>query len=197
MKDKEGRILSSRTLYKKSKNRAYTVLLEFFVFLLHCVGHVPSHYVRRFFYRAGGMVIGEGSTLHMGARFYNPANITVGRDTIIGEGAILDGRNRITIGDHVDIATGVMIYNSWHDVEDPTFAALSEPVIIHDYVFIGPRVIVLPGVTIGKGAIVAAGSVVTKDVQPYELVGGIPAKFIRERKLKDLHYKLGRAAWFR
>ena len=69
--------------------------------------------------------------------------------------------------------------------------------IIDDYVFIGPRAIILPGVTIGRGAVVAAGAVVTKSVAPFEVVGGVPAQKISERKLKDPTYRLGRAAWFR
>jgi len=67
---------------------------------------------------------------------------------------------------------------------------------IEDYVFIGPRVIIQPGVKIGYGAIVAAGAVVTKDVLPYSIVGGVPANIIGERKLKNLHYRLGRARLF-
>jgi len=64
-------------------------------------------------------------------------------------------------------------------------------------VFIGPRAIILPGVTVGKGAVVAAGAVVTKDIPDFSIVGGVPAQIIGERKTKDLHYKLGRARWFR
>ena len=80
---------------------------------------------------------------------------------------------------------------------DPGFRAIAQPVIIEDYVFIGPRAIILPGVTLGKGAVVAAGAVVTKDVEPFSIVGGVPAKVIGEREPKELHYRLGRAAWFR
>ena len=101
------------------------------------------------------------------------------------------------IGNHVDIATDVMIYNSEHNVESDYFQAEDRPVIIEDYVFIGPRAIILPGVKIGKGAIIAAGAVVTKEVAPYAIVGGVPAKIIGERKNKNLNYKLGRARWFR
>ncbi len=197
MRDKSGKELSASEVLFKGTSRVSTVLLEFEVFLLHIIGFVPFHTVRRFFYRIAGMKIGSGSAIHMGARFYNPANISIGKDSIIGEGVILDGRNTLTIGNHVDLATDVMVYNAWHDVEDPNFSALNEPVEINDYVFIGPRAIVLPGVKIGKGAVVAAGSVVTKDVSQYEIVGGVPAKLIKERGLKELSYKLGRAAWFR
>lgn len=181
--------------------RIKTVLLEFEVFVLHIVGFIPSHHIRRLFYRLGGIKIGWGSTLHMGARFYNPWGIEVGKDSIIGEGVVLDGRDRLTIGDHVDIASEVMIYNSEHNINSENFAKPEEvvkaPVTIEDYVFIGPRAIILPGVNIKRGAVVGAGAVVTKDVEEFQIVGGVPAKIIGERKLKDLNYKLGRAAWFR
>jgi acetyltransferase-like isoleucine patch superfamily enzyme len=110
---------------------------------------------------------------------------------------VLDGRDSIRIGDHVELASEVMIYNSEHDVHSETFEAISEPVVIGDYVFIGPRSIILPGVTVGDGAIVGAGAVVTKDVEPFTIVGGVPAKIIGKRKLTKPKYRLGRARWFR
>ena len=177
--------------------RINTIILEFIVMKLHFVGYVPSHHFRRFFYRLCGVKIGNGSTIHMGARFYNPGNIEIGNDSIIGEGAVLDGRDKLIIGDHVDIASEVMIYNSEHDVQSGDFEAKTAPVEISDCVFIGPRAIILPGVKIGKGAVVGAGAVVTKDTESFTIVGGVPAKNIGERKIKDLNYKLGRAAWFR
>lgn len=194
MKDKT---LTFEKFSEKAINRISTVLLEFQVFLLHIVGNLPSHHVRRFFYRLAGVEIGKGSTIHTGARFYNPANIKIGDDTIIGENAVLDGRDKLIIGSHVDIATDVMLYNSEHDVESDNFRAIHKPVMLEDYIFIGPRAIILPGVTIGRGAVIAAGAVVTKDVDAFQIVAGIPAKVIGDRSHKELHYKLGRAAWFR
>ena len=73
---------------------------------------------------------------------------------------------------------------------------VSSPVEIGDFVFIGPRAIILPGVKIGRGAVVAAGAVVTKDVSEYMVVGGVPAEVIGERGVKDLNYRLGRARLF-
>lgn len=166
-------------------------------FLLWGVAFVPSHYFRKFFYRLFGMRIGRGSSIHMAISVYNCGGISIGNDSIIGEWCTLDGRDKLTIGDHVDIATGVMIYNSQHDINDPDFKAISAPVEIGDYVFIGPRAIILPGIKVGRGAVVGAGAVVTKDVAEFTVVGGVPAKLIAERKDRDLHYKLGRAAWFR
>ena len=176
--------------------RLYTILTEFVNLILRIVGFIPSHHVRRFFYRISGVKIGKGSAIHMGAVFYDPKNITIGEDSIIGEGAVLDGRDKLSIGSHVDIASEVMIYNCEHDVQSPDFKAVCAPVEIGDYVFIGPRAIILPGVKIKKGAIVGAGAVVTKDVEEFSIVGGVPARPIKER-IKDLNYKLGRAAWFR
>lgn len=201
MRDKTGRELSVSEVINKILYRLASILLEFEVFVLHLVGNVPSHHVRRFFYRLGGVKIGKGSALHMGIRFYNPQNIEIEKDSIIGEGTVLDGRGKLTIGNHVDIATEVMIYNAEHDVNAEHFAAIEsvavDSVIIEDYVFIGARAIILPGVTIRRGAVVGAGAVVTKDVEEFTIVGGAPAKLIGERKDKNPHYKLGRAAWFR
>lgn len=182
---------------KKIIRRINTIIVELEVFILHLAGLIPSHFIRRFFYRLGGIKIGKGSTLHMGTRFYNPCNIVIGEDSIIGEDAVLDGRDKLIIGNHVDIATGVMIYNAEHDINDPAFRAVNAPVFIEDHVFVGPRAIILPGVTINKGAVVGAGAVVTKDVGEYVIVGGVPAKQIGVRELKNLNYKLGRASWFR
>ncbi|QQG40433.1 MAG: acyltransferase [Candidatus Levyibacteriota bacterium] len=176
--------------------RINTIILEFEVMVLHIVGYVPSHYIRRFFYRLSGIKIGRGSTIHTGARFYNPRNIRIGDDSIIGEGVVLDGRGKLTIGNHVAFATDVMVYNCQHDIHDSNFSPVCGVVIIEDYVFIGPRAIILPGIRVKKGAIVAAGAVVTKDVEESTIVGGVPAQAIGKRN-GELSYRLGRAAWFR
>lgn len=201
MQDKTGKELSSQELLYKGFKRTSSIFLEFEVYLLHLIGCIPLHHVRRFFYRLSGMKIGSGSTVHMGTVFFDPRNISIGNDTIVGEGALLDGRAKLAIGDHVDIATDVMIYNSEHNVHAEHFAAaegvVEAPVVIDDYVFIGPRVIILPGVRIGRGAVIGAGAVVTKNIDAGMIVGGIPAKVIGERNVQNLHYKLGRARWFR
>lgn len=177
--------------------RISTVWNEYVNMKLRIVGYIPFHHFRRIMYRLFGMKIGSGSAIHMFASFYDVRNIKIGQDTIIGEWAVLDGRAPLTIGDHVATATGVMIYNGEHDINDEDFKAKFEPVVIEDYVFIGPRAIILPGVTIKKGAVVAAGAVVTKDVDEFTVVGGVPARPIAERSNKNPSYRLGRAAWFR
>lgn len=196
--------MSDLSFSAKVIRRIDTIILEFVTgFLWWGVGFVPFHHVRRFFYRLFGMRIGTGSTIHMMARIYDPRHIVIGEDTIIGERATLDGRKQLPnsqgglkIGNHVDIASEVMIWTSQHDIDSEDFHAIEAKVVIEDYVFIGPRAIILPGVTIGRGAVIAAGAVVTKNVPPMTIVGGTPAKEIRKRTTKELKYRLGRARWF-
>jgi maltose O-acetyltransferase len=193
-----------KTLSAKVANRLQTVWLELVTgFLWWGVGWIPSHHLRRFFYRWTGMKIGQGSSLHMMARIYDPRHIIIGDDTIIGEKCSLDGRKQLAdshggleIGNHVDIASEVMIWTSEHDLKSERWLAKEEKVIIEDYVFIGPRAIILPGVTIGRGAVIAAGAVVTKSVPELAIVAGVPAKQIATRPLSQLNYRLGRARLF-
>ena len=196
-KDKTGKQLTTSEAMGKIAKRLYKVVVEIEVFILHIVGCIPIHSFRKFVYYLAGIRIGSGSTIHTGARFYDPKHISIGDDSIIGEEVVFDGRNKISIGNHVDVASQVMIYNSQHNIHSEDFEAQSGPVVIEDYVFIGPRAIILPGVTVGKGAIVGAGAVVTKDVAPFTIVGGVPAQVIGERKNKNPHYVLGRADLFR
>ncbi len=194
--DKDGNKLPFSTSFKKIFTRFYNYALDLELFLLWIIGYIPSHVIRKLFYLLSGIKMGKGSTLHMGARFYMPKNISIGQGTIVGDHAFIDGRAMVKIGKHSDIASQIMIYNSEHDLSDPTFVATEEPVSIGDYCFIGPRVIIMPGVTVGDGAVIAGGAVVTKDVPAGAIVGGVPAKVIGERPLKQFRYKLGRPRLF-
>lgn len=163
---------------------------------LSFVACVPSHLFRRVFFSLSGVKMGKNSTIHVGAKFYAPRGVSIGEGTLVGDHAVLDGRAPLRIGNHVDIASQVMIYNFEHDVNSEDFKPVGGKVTVGDYVFLGPRSIILPGVTIGEGAVVAAGAVVTKDVPSRAIVGGVPAKVIGEREQKDFHYRLGRPRLF-
>lgn len=197
LKDRTGKKLTSSEIMHKASSRSFAILSELGILIVHVAGLIPSHHMRRFMYRIAGMRIGKGSTIHMMATFQNPANISIGEDSIVGEKAFLDGRGKLSIGNHVAIASEVMIYNAEHDINHDHFVPVIEEVIIDDYVFIGPRAVLLPGIRIGKGAVIAAGAVVTKDVPPMTLVGGVPAKPIAQRKISEPSYRIGRASWFR
>lgn len=162
---------------------------NFLIFLLTLVGYVPIHQLRKFMYRLSGIKIGRQTGFHWRTRFYRPWNLRIGRNSIIGNDAMLDARNGITIGDNVSLSMGVWIWTMEHDPQDSYYRAKGGPVVIEDYVWVSCRAVILPNVTIGKGAVVAAGAVVNKDVPPFAIVGGVPAKVIGERT-KDLRYTL-------
>lgn len=195
--DKHGNPLTVSAASQKAVIRMVNWIIDFELMILHAVSeHCPSRMIRHTLFQMAGVKIGRGSVVHMGVRFFMPGGVIIGEDSIVGFRTFLDGRKSLKIGSHVDIASEVMIYNSEHSLESDKFEATEEPVEIGDYTFIGPRAIILPGVKVGRGAIVAAGAVVTRDVPEFAIVGGVPAKVIGERKQKDLHYKLGRARLF-
>ncbi len=195
-KDKMGRKLPASAGIKKIFNRFLSYFIDLELFFLRLVGVVPLHSLRILIYKLDGVKIGRKVHIHMGTQFFDPTKIEIGEGTIIGQNAFLDGRDKLTIGKHVDIASDVLIYNSEHDINSDDFRPIHSPVEIGDYVFIGPRAIILPGVKIGKGAVIAAGAVVTKDIGEFEIAGGVPAKVIGERKNKEPNYVLGRSRLF-
>ncbi|HEX8923872.1 MAG TPA: acyltransferase [Patescibacteria group bacterium] len=190
-----GKPVTLGNLPSKALNRALTIGTEFWLLVLRIVGFVPIHTVRKLIYILSGINMPFDSTIHMGANFFYPAGVTIGHDTIVGDHAFLDGRAPLKIGNHVGIASQVLIYNDEHDINSPDYGNSYGPVTVGDYVFIGPRAIILPGVTIGKGAVVAAGAVVTKNIPEFEIWGGVPAKKISDRS-KNINYRLGRAMLF-
>ena len=106
--------------------------------------------------------------------------LTIGDNTFINCGCAISARNLISIGKNCQIATGVvMMDNDFHGTEDRDKIEEPTPIIIEDNVWLATRVIVLKGVTIGKGSTVASGAVVTKDIPPYSIAAGVPAKVIK------------------
>jgi len=197
LKDKYGRKLSASQIVDKITVRLYSIFEELVIFIIHTLSSFPSHSLRKLLYLLIGIKIAQGSAVHRGLTLYTLGKIKIGQDSIIGEKATLDGRGSLIIGNHVDIASEVMVYTAQHQINHPDFSAETKPVVIEDYVFVGPRAIILPGVTVGKGAIIGAGAVVTKNVASGQIVAGVPAKEIGKRTLTNFHYSLGRAKLFR
>jgi acetyltransferase-like isoleucine patch superfamily enzyme len=159
-----------------------SILSHLSLFIATMVGYFPSHTIRLFSYRRLLRVkIPQNSIIYWRCRFFKPWGVAIGQNSIIGNDAFLDGRKGLFIGNNVNIAGEVRIYTMEHDITSPTFEGVGSPVYIRDWVYVGTRVTILPGVTIGEGAVVASGAVVTKDVAPWTLVGGVPARFIKNR----------------
>lgn len=151
--------------------------------------------LRKWYLRCFGIKIGKKSSIHRGCRFFHVGKFKMGNDSVINFGCYLDNRRGIKIGDNVGIAHNTKIYSLGHDMESPKFETKGAQVIIKDNAFIFSNALIMPGVTIGEGAIVLAGSVVTKDVEPWTIVGGNPAKLIKMRKQK-IAYLQNYNYWF-
>jgi maltose O-acetyltransferase len=154
------------------------------------VSRIPSHVIRLFFYRSClGLEIGTNSNIFMDVWFDSKKNLNMGKNSVINQKCRLDNRGRITIGENVSISSEVCILTADHDLQSCDFTGRICPVTIEDYVFIGTRAMILPGVTLSKGCAVAAGAVVTKSVPPFTIVAGVPAKPIGIRPT-NLQYRL-------
>lgn len=166
---------------------------SFTSYYLYRVSQTPSHHVRNFIYRhVCSMKLADKAIVYFGAEIREPQNIEIGKGSVIGDKSILDGRNGIIIGENVVFASNVSIWTEQHDHRDPWFRVETQqknPVIIGNRAWIGPNSIILHSVHIGEGAVVAAGAVVTHDVEPFTIVAGIPAKRIGERN-HDLRYEM-------
>ena len=175
---------------KRTISSLYWIGYDLIDFVAEMVGLIPSHLLRQFAYKyALGMRVGHKSSIHRCCRIYRPSAVIVGNHSVINRGVLLDGRMGVRIGANVSISEGVAIITLEHDPNSPNFASRGATVSIADRVFIGAHAIILPGVTVGEGAVVAAGAVVTHDVPPYTIVGGVPSRTIGER-CRDLTYTL-------
>ena len=159
-------------------------------YLAILTGKIPSHFIRNFCYKVlFGMQLEKGVTIYGGTSLRSPWRISIGENSIVGEGSLLDGRGQLTIGENVNIGSGVWLWTMEHDLNDPSFTATSGSIFIDDFAWISSRVTILPKVSVGRGAVVAAGAVVTKDVPPFTIVGGVPAKIIGKRN-EEVNYSL-------
>jgi acetyltransferase-like isoleucine patch superfamily enzyme len=154
----------------------------------------PSQTIRKAFLRIKGATIHNDVRIFGGCEFRSPKGLIIEKGSTIGHRTILDSREGLKIGSNVVISTEVMIWTLHHDYNDVNFKTIGGKVSINDYAWLCSRCIILPGVNIGEGAVIATGAVVTKDVDAYTIVGGIPAKKIgiRNSNLKYVpsNYKL-------
>ena len=165
----------------------------------HVISTVPSFAVRHTWYtRYVGLQLDDEARIHLGCFIwhYSPGRVRqvgsrIGARTWINRSCCLDLRGGLDIGADVSVSPEVMILTSGHDVHSSGFELTDARVVIGDHVFIGSRAMVMAGVTIGRGAVVAAGAVVTTDVEPFTIVGGVPARPIGMREPSATHYRMG------
>lgn len=155
-------------------------------FVIFQIATIPSLHIRKWLYKGLGVKMGKNVTIHFRTELRCPERLSLGDGTIIGDNAILDARRGLTLGKNVNLSSNVSIYTLQHDHRAPDFSCPAEDKVdfavkIDDRAWLGSNVIVLPGVHIGEGAVCCAGCVVTKNVEPYDVVAGIPAKKVGTR----------------
>lgn len=154
-----------------------------FVLLLYntTINKIPNNCLRKMFLRMMGAKLSSNCIIFRRCELIKPLGLKVGKNSSIGWFSLVDARGGITIGNNVTVASYVKMVTAKHDIEDPMFSASVHPIIIEDYAWICTGSTILGGVTVGKGAVVAAGAVVTKDVPPMTVVAGVPAREVKKR----------------
>jgi len=163
----------------------------------HIIGHVPLYWVRHGWYRRVlGWHIGHKASVLMGQQIQmagirsSGKGVRIGAGTVINAGCYLYTTGGLLIGEHVSISSGAWLITGTHDMNSAEFTDEYKPILIGDRAWIGVRATILAGVTIGEGAVVMAGAVVARDVEPFTVVGGVPARPVSRRKLSDSSYTL-------
>jgi acetyltransferase-like isoleucine patch superfamily enzyme len=160
------------------------------------ISFFPFHAPRLLIIRRMLGGVGRSPSVLMGLEVRAPARIHLGDHVVINRGVLLDGRGgRLIIGNNVDIAQEVAIWTLEHDVHDDMHRTTGADVRIDDFAWIGFRAVIMPGIQIGRGAVVAAGAIVTRDVPAMAIVGGMPARRIGERR-SALKYQKVHRPWF-
>lgn len=138
--------------------------------------------------RALGAQIGDNVFIGPGFAVSQPANLTIGENTKLPGTVWIDSEHPVVIGHDVAVSTDLTILTAQHDVNSADFAPIGAPTSIGDYAWLPTRIIILPGANVGEGAVVATGSVVTRPVEPYTIVAGVPARKIADRVRQPYSY---------
>ena len=139
---------------------------------------------RIFLLKLFGAKVRWSSNVLPSCRIWQPLNLTMGAYACLSEDVDCYSVAEIRIGDQATVSQGVKLCSAGHDISSRIMELTYAPIVIGDKAWVAGWSIILPGVTIGEGAVVAAGAVVAKDVDPWAVVGGNPAKFIKNRVLK-------------
>lgn len=178
-----------KSLGNEMSKPAKAVYYAIVLFSNTVVNKLPSRHLRKWFYQIMGAEIGKKTFPCRRVEILFPKGLKLADGVAIGWFAELDARGGITVDHDTNISSHVKLITGSHDLDDSDFTADFRPITIGHHCWVGTGAIILQGVTIGDGAVIAAGAVVTKDVPPYEVWGGVPAKHIRNRG-KDLKYSI-------
>ena len=149
---------------------------------------IPSytlrHIILKYIY---GVRMGKFVNIHMAVKFLKPWNIIIGDNVNIQMGCFIDGRGGLVIENNVDITIGVKVLTQQHDIQSPSYLTVSKQVVIKSGSVLGSFSLIMPGIVVGEGAVIAAGSVVSKNVGDWTMVAGNPAVKKRQRSSEQLY----------
>lgn len=169
----------------KSTKRIYYAITLFGNVMIN---KIPSRHLRKWFYQALGAKIGNKTVICRRVEILLPKGLQLANNIAIGWFAELDARGGIVVDHDTNISSHVKLVTGSHDIDNPDYIADFRPIHIGHHCWLGTGAIVLQNVSIGNGAVVAAGAVVTKDIPEYEVWGGVPAKFIRTRERGNAYH---------
>ncbi len=166
--------------------------------LNHIVNRLPLAGPRMRAYALLGVEFEDvaNTNISLGVEMWVGRRLSVGARSTIGQRCYLDARAGIRIDSDVSISREAALLTATHVPDDPEFGAILSPIHLERHCWIGMRAMVLPGVRIGEGAIVGAGSVVTADVVPYAIVAGVPAVSLRRRRGPMVYRLDWRPSWY-
>lgn len=140
---------------------------------------------KRFLLRLFGARIDATAIVYSSAKVYYPANLTMGAYACLASDVDCYNVAPVTIGDNTTVSQGAYLCTASHDITNPLNPLVTKPIVIEDQAWVAAGAFVGMGVTIGEGAVVGARAAVFKDVEPWTVVGGNPAKFIKRREIKE------------
>lgn len=162
------------------------MIYSWFNHLRHIFADLAPPPIRWLIWKLSLKKMGKNVFVDYGAYFRFPSKIEIGNEVMIGRDnsfipAHANEENKIVIGNNVRLGPGIIFFGNSHDYSYLDLPDKGGAIYIEDHVWIGGGCRILPGVTIHEGSVVAAGSVVSKDVPPYSVVAGVPAKLIKQR----------------
>jgi len=179
--DSVGRYVDALSVKNKLARLAWMVFSA--IFFRPFAGPLFRYY-RSFVLRVWGAKVGKCCAVAAGVKIWAPWNLSLGDYVAVANGAELYAVAPINVGDYVTISQDAYLCTASHDISKRLKPLVMSPISLGSFSWVCAKSIVLLGVTIGEGAVVAAGAVVTKDVEPWTVVGGNPAKFIKARELQ-------------
>lgn len=183
-----------KRVYHKSMGNCMPKLYKMIYYALTLFGNaiwnkLPSRHLRKWFYQLLGAKIGEKTYPCRRVEILLPKGLELGNRVAVGWHVEFDARGGIIVGHDTNISSHVKLITGSHDISNNEFKADFLPIHIGHHVWIGTGAIILQGVKIGDGSVIAAGAVVTHDIPPYEVWGGVPARFLKKRE-ENMEYKI-------